>query len=304
MKDTVHRPRRTLASGFRDVVKALLRRASAADRSRLVKLVLTEASVDDAELYKACREYADRYNNENNGDMHANGEVAFMKDWLPNCDVVFDVGANVGSWAALAVQFNPGIRLHCFEPSKPTFLTLVGSGLPGDVTYNHCGLGSKPEDLTLRIFEEGAGINSLYERKGLEDGWKLAPQLGSETVRIITLDRYCADNSIDRIDFLKLDVEGHELEVLKGSSDMFHAGRIEVMQFEYGGCNIDARVLLKDMFEFFEPLTYSFFKLYPTHLRPVSRYDQRLENFQYQNWLIVQNSSRYLKSGSHMIENG
>jgi FkbM family methyltransferase len=39
----------------------------------------------------------------------------------------------------------------------------------------------------------------------------------SETVKLSTLDDYCEKNSIDRIDFLKMDVEGHELKVLKGA---------------------------------------------------------------------------------------
>jgi hypothetical protein len=58
-------------------------------------------------------------------------------------------------------------------------------------------------------------------------------------------------------------------------------------QIEYGGCNIDARVFLKDMFELFSPFPYIFYKIYPRELRRVKRYDQRLENFQYQNWVVM-----------------
>ena len=82
-------------------------------------------------------------------------------------------------------------------------------------------------------------------------------------------------------------MEGHELEVFKGGESLFREGRVQVIQFEYGGCNIDSKVLLKDIFEFFEGMNYGFCKIFPDRLKPVERYDQRLENFKYQNWLMV-----------------
>jgi hypothetical protein len=84
-----------------------------------------------------------------------------------------------------------------------------------------------------------------------------------------------------------LDVEGHELEVLRGSTEMLSQGRIGTVQLEYGGCNIDARVLLKDIFAFMEPFGYAAHKILPAGLKFVRRYDQRLENFQYQNWVFL-----------------
>ncbi len=91
------------------------------------------------------------------------------------------------------------------------------------------------------------------------------------------------------IDLVKVDVEGHELEVFKGAAGMLAQGKIKRIQFEYGGCNIDSRVLLKDLFEFLLPYGYAFYKVFPRELRRVPRYDQRLENFQYQNWVAATN---------------
>jgi hypothetical protein len=72
-------------------------------------------------------------------------------------------------------------------------------------------------------------------------------------------------------------------------SGLLKSGSVGIIQFEYGGCNIDSGVLLKDIFAFFGDLDYSFYKIYPREARLVSKYDQRLENFQYQNWAIVKN---------------
>ena len=91
---------------------------------------------------------------------------------------------------------------------------------------------------------------------------------------------------------MKVDVEGHELEVFKGAQEMLAHKSIKRIQFEYGGCNIDSRVLLKDLFDFFQSYGYSLFKLFPHELRHVPRYDQRLENFQYQTWVVLSHYSK------------
>ncbi len=86
---------------------------------------------------------------------------------------------------------------------------------------------------------------------------------------------------------MKVDVEGHELEVLKGGRNLFIKGQVKIIQFEYGACNIDARVFLKDIFDFFKGMNYFFFKIYPKYVKFIKQYKERLENFLYQNWLII-----------------
>lgn len=279
----------TIMKLYARIINRLADKVPPDDVAPIVSHLLAKSPPENAAIYTACRNYGSRYLNENNDDFRTNGELRFMKERLVNSDVVFDVGANVGEWAALGLQINSGIQLHCFEPSHPTFEKLMSRHFPDNVTCNHFGLGSAFEEKTLHVFEEGAGHNSLYRRHGLEDGWNLYPQTRAEKIRLETLDRYCAQHSIGQIDFMKLDVEGHELEVFKGAKEALQAGNIKAIQFEYGGCNIDAMVLLKDMFEFFHSFEYSFFKIYPDGLRPIARYDQRLENFQYQNWAILRN---------------
>jgi len=241
----------------------------------------------NAFLYGACKGYVDRYNNENEDNIHTNGELRLIQTVLPQCTTVFDVGANVGDWMSLALKINPRLKIHCFEPSVATFQRLQAR--EGKAIRNNFGLSSAPSEMTLWVFAEGAGINSLYKRQGLEDGWGLAEQQQTETVRLDTLDAYCQRNGVQVIDFMKVDVEGHELEVFKGAVGMLSQGKIKRIQFEYGGCNIDSRVLLKDLFDFLLPYSFTFYKIFPHELQRVPRYDQRLENFQFQNWVAVMN---------------
>ena len=242
-----------------------------------------------APLYRVCKRYVDLFNGENDPDMESNGELALMKRLLPKCEVVFDVGANVGDWAERALAIKPTLDIHCFEPSTATFARLGGRGL--QARLNNFALGSTAAEAPLYVFAEGAGINSLHVRTGLEAIGIATPQR-TETIRIRTLDDYCAEENVTRIDFLKLDVEGHELEVLRGASRMLGGGAIEVVQFEYGGTSLDARILLKDMFAALQPHDFDLYKLTRSGVRHYPRYDQRVDNFQYQNWVAVHRRGR------------
>jgi FkbM family methyltransferase len=236
---------------------------------------------------RACKAYVDFYAGDNNADIATNGELDVMRRALPAAKVVFDVGANVGDWASRALLINPLIALHCFEPSPTTFGRLSARAFPASVVRNNFGLSSAAGEASLFIFGNGNGMNSLYQRNGLEDGWGVARPTIQEAVRLQTFDGYCAANRIERVDFCKVDVEGHELEVFKGMSASLSNRTVQMVQFEYGGCNIDSRVFLKDIFSYFESYGYELHKIRPRAPRRVARYDQRLENFQYQNWVAV-----------------
>ena len=111
-----------------------------------------------------------------------------------------------------------------------------------------------------------------------------------ETIFIDTIDIYCAEQNINRIDFLKIDVEGHEFEVLRGASKMLRANKIKIIQFEYGGSYLDAHVFLKDIFRYFENFNnYKFFKILPNSLEYIANYNQQLDNFQYSNFAVIFN---------------
>lgn len=237
-------------------------------------------------LYRFCRKVFHRVNGDNNDDIRTNGESVLMRRILPRASVVFDAGANVGDWTAEALAINAAAQYHLFEPSPTTFAHLQRRAFPANVRLNNIGLGADEGEMDLFIFGDGLGTNSLYDRRGTD-----AVERRRERVRITTLDAYCAGHGIERIDFLKIDVEGHEIQVLRGAAGLFRARRIRIVQFEYGGTYIDARGLLKDVWELIAELDpqRTFFKLHPDGPRPVAAYRQELETFQYSNWVIAAN---------------
>lgn len=239
--------------------------------------------------YEICRHHANKEFAENNSDFTANGELWLLEKILPDADTVFDVGAYTGEWASHALRINPNINLHCFEPSRRSFLELKGKGFGKNVICNHCGLGSKNYQETMYMFKDSSEGNSLYLRRGLESKNGFKPQNMTEQVEIRMLDSYCREKDIQKIDFFKIDVEGNEFAVIEGGKDLFERECIKVVQFEYGGTYIDSGILLRDFFDFFHRMNYSFFLLYPSRVSSIPCYDQRLENFQYKNFLIVKN---------------
>ena len=254
---------------------------------RTLQLLFHVLPTENAELYRVCRHYVDRYNGDNNDNMTSNGEARFLRQVLGACQTVFDVGANIGDWTALALEINPRLQVHCFEPLPTTYAELQGRSFPAQVVRNDFGLGSKAEQRSLLVYDHSSGMNTLFQRKGLEAGWGISTPHKAEAVWLDTVDAYCARRNIAQVDLMKLDVEGNELEVLRGAGTMLSEGRVGMVQFEYGGCNIDSGVLLKDFFEYALPLGYVPHKIMPDRLKRVERYDQRLENFTYQNWVLV-----------------
>lgn len=205
---------------------------------------------------------------------------------------VFDVGANKGQFLTMIVQ---GLRVgatpfsaHAFEPSRPTyeFLRANLEGHP-NLALNNFGLGEHDGELDLFYDEVGSGLASLSRRRLDFRGIDFKH---SERVSIKVLDDYCREREIQSIDLLKLDVEGHELDVLRGGLRMFQERRIEMVSFEFGGCNIDTRTFIQDFWYFLqENGMKKLYRITPSgHLVRLVRYTEALEQFRTSNFLALQ----------------
>jgi FkbM family methyltransferase len=162
---------------------------------------------------------------------------------------IFDVGANKGDYAlTIAQKLQENEIVYCFEPSKNTFDLLVNNvrNKKNIVTFNF-GFGVKNEFLTLFSDKPGSGMASVYKRR--LDHFNTHMDL-SEKIYLTTLDSFCKERGITHINLLKLDVEGHELNVLSGATDLINSQSIDFIQFEFGGCNIDSRTYFQDFFYF------------------------------------------------------
>lgn len=162
--------------------------------------------------------------------------------------VVIDAGANQGDWSRLFLKGQPNIeKLIIVEPQD-----VHQSGLKrlneGDsrIAIEQVALGSAPGQLTLYADNEGSGLASLYERDLTHFGAAMTHQ---ELVQVTTLDALAEKYSLRHVAFLELDLEGHELEALRGAEEMLERKAIDAIAFEFGGCNIDSRTYVKDFLD-------------------------------------------------------
>ena len=225
-------------------------------------------------------------------DFETNGERMVIEGVLakvaPQKVMMFDVGANVGGWTKAAIakarELGTELCVHAFEPCRDTCDTLTRNlrqdVASGYVLVNNIAMSSAAGTRPFYSFGANVGINSLYPTSG-------AQEQSIEDVNTETIDAYCLRQGVPRLHFIKVDTEGHDIEVLYGARKMIEAKRIDVIQFEYNFRWISARRYLKDAFDYFIPLGYSIGKVTPLGIEFYSEWNPELESFREANFIAV-----------------
>ena len=105
-----------------------------------------------------------------------------------------------------------------------------------------------------------------------------------EEVDLTRFDEYWNKNSTI-IDYVKIDVEGHELDVLEGFGQLIL--KTKLIQFEFGGCNIDTRTYFKDFWYFFLERNFIIYRITPRGLLRIPIYKEKYEFFQTTNYIAL-----------------
>jgi len=251
-----------------------------------------------AQREKVGRHVLYRASGRGNSDPASNGEnwlLDRLRSSLPDFGpVVVDVGANIGEWLAEAARrLHPTASFVAFEPN-PVAWRRLSSGIAGSAFASRAeciqgALGDHDGSGVLFNLGTASGTASLHRRNSASSG-VISTQ--SEEVKVYAGDSFFEARSIARIDFLKIDAEGHELAILRGFSRMLNEGRISCLQFEYGGTWIDARVFLADAFALLESNGYSVGRLHPSWVGFGVPYLQRDEDFVYANYVAIRKDLR------------
>lgn len=225
------------------------------------------------------------------GEISTSGEVRLIKRIMhlaPEAAVLFDVGANVGEFSIrLAQAGSAPVKIYAFEPS-PSIHARLSNAIRTHSTNTRRiipileGLSDQITSSTLSITAGFEGNASLRQR----DQIQLSQSAITERISLNTIDNFCTQNCIGRIFFLKLDVEGEEFACLRGASNLFAGGCIDYIQFEFGGCNIQSRVFLKDFWDLLSP-AYDIYRVVQNGLFPEKKYHELLEIFTTTNFLAV-----------------
>ncbi|MGF1601475.1 MAG: FkbM family methyltransferase [Thermosynechococcaceae cyanobacterium] len=229
------------------------------------------------------------YWNEGYFEMNKNGEFhliraaqAYFKDQQVT---VFDVGANHGQWSVRLKELLPDSVIHCFEIVPNTFDILVEKlAAHKGIVFNNTGLSDVPRELQVTFFTDedtGSSIQALP--------WDSPSK--SVACDVVSGDQYCKEHGIDKIDFLKVDTEGHEVSILKGFSERLKSEKITLIQFEYGFTYLPPRSTLGDVYDLLSPYGYCIGRLYPkgVEFKPYDFFVD--ENFKMGNYVAVHKSA-------------
>ncbi|MDN5836432.1 MAG: FkbM family methyltransferase, partial [Nitrosospira sp.] len=147
------------------------------------------------------------------------GVIVLLKRHLPVDGVFIDVGANIGTFTLVAARLASRGQVHAFEPSAHHFFRLarnVELNHFENIVLNRKGLYDQPGEAILFLPSQAGEMNnsgaaSLYTSRAEE------PRQVSEAVSLVRLDDYVRDQRIQRINIIKIDIEGAEIKALEGA---------------------------------------------------------------------------------------
>jgi len=167
-------------------------------------------------------------------------ETPYLSDLLSGAPVCLHVGASDGRHSYVMTQAAPKARIYAIEPSAFSFevlkLTLAWHGIADRVTPVHAAVGEKPGEMLLvtpRKITGRMGRAYAFVAETAPEG-KVRPDLQDtgmelQPTPVITLDGFCEDRGIAKVDFIRMDIEGAELMALKGAAHILDRDRPHVL---------------------------------------------------------------------------
>jgi FkbM family methyltransferase len=223
-------------------------------------------------------------------DMEAEARVASSFIHRPDA-VVFDVGAHHGEWSRWLLRLlgtDSQCQVFQFEPLKYNLSVLHSLNLPR-TTIVEAAVSDTPGTAVLYALD----MQSPVALRDPLAAWSHVPSLHrrreaqlqrydfvEEQVKVVTIDDTMESFGIDSVDFMKLDVEGSELAVLRGSRQALQTKRIKALTFEFGCGNINSRTYFHDFWDLLKGYGYTIQRICPGGiLLEITEYYEDLEYF-------------------------
>lgn len=213
-------------------------------------------------------------------------ELAFFRSLELGDGDLIDVGANIGVVTALLGHQWPDRRIHAFEPGPSTFKSLertIQINYFSNIIANNLAVSDEPGKIVFDTRPHSRATARLIR----PDSSTSAVSSGTTTtVPATSLDHYVRERGIDSISLLKVDVEGYEPLVFKGSGGLLSNQAIEIIYFE-----VCPPLLRRAGFsprtpgEFLVDHGYDLFTFSPAGLVPVKPRDA--ESVELANWVAT-----------------
>ena len=155
--------------------------------------------------------------------------------------IYFDVGANLGQSIERFKKINPISKIHSFEPT-PELYNKLKEKYANDKNVNLNGVGIGDNDSFSNFYTyKHHKVNSFIPIDRETKFWKsrvIATNSSNEDfekkikVDITTIDNYCKKNNITEIDYIKVDTQGKEQDVLKGMKNLIEEQKVSIIELE------------------------------------------------------------------------
>jgi len=213
----------------------------------------------------------------NGCDMKFNGEFFIIEHLINNCNSFVDVGANAGEWTDHIVRIQKDITsFHIFEPQYNLYENLCRKfALPNFYIHSE-PLSNKIGDVNFKIEGRSSRINNNRVSSS----------------NIIKSNRL--DNIIqDPIDYVKIDCEGHDLQVILGAEKLISKGYIKFITFEYNDLWLENSTSLSGCISFLK--CYDF-KVYRISQDSIVDFEYELlgDFYRYSNFIAIHNNYLHL----------
>ena len=192
----------------------------------------------------------------------SNGE-RWLLTLMDDEPVVFDVGFHDGASTQEILRVRSRAHVTGFDPSRFA-LKHYQTGFLSDtrVAFENLGLSNEPGELEFHDYDNMC--NSFATRKEMPGK---APT--TYKVPVTTLDRFCTERGVARVNMLKIDAEGYDLNVLEGARGLLGNQCVDLFMFEFASGWSASRRYLWEVHEYFEPLPYHLYHLFNGFLCPL-----------------------------------
>ncbi len=172
-----------------------------------------------------------------------------LENRLRRNPVVFDIGANRGQFAKLVRESIPDARIHAFEPNPHAFADLERAfSRDSNIALVQAAMGAECRKAFLFDYEGGSGSEHASLVEGVIDEIH-GGRPERMQVEVATIDSYVAEQEVDWIDLLKIDVEGSEMDVLNGATQTIARDAVHVLQIEFNEMHVLSRTFVRDIMD-------------------------------------------------------
>lgn len=211
-------------------------------------------------------------------DSDTNGEFWLLKN-LPAQPIVLDVGFNAGDFTNHILEASPNAKVWAFDPAKQAAKAFQ-ENFAKDTRVSFVPAALSDQEGEMEFHDYDNMCSSLAKRPDA------GPEARTYKVRVTTLATWFKESGLERIDFLKIDAEGYDANVIAGSIPLLQQKRVGCIMFEFANGWVNNRRFLGEVVAMLESTDYTLMQLFNGFLAPVT-YSAKNERFDMGRMFVI-----------------